>query len=105
MTFRIQPLDSVSITATGAGAYTIPTGTVSAYTQEHSAPLLLNIWVSGSSNCWIQSSGSSNAGDGRYIESGMTAEYGPVTQQNFPQIRFDGAGGCWVSFDVWGSGV
>jgi hypothetical protein len=95
---RIKPLDGVQVA--GTGVQTIGTGTIGDYTQDTSAPMYINVFVTGSGNAYLQSAGSTNAGDGRYVASGGSAQYGPVSYADFPQIRFDAASGAWVSFDV-----
>jgi hypothetical protein len=105
MTFRIKPFDSVNVVASGAGVEAIPTTDVSSYTSTHSTPFMLNIYNNGASTIYIQASGSSEAKDGRFLLTGESATYGPVIVDAFPQLRFDAAGECWVSFDLYGAGV
>jgi len=101
MATRILPLDSVTVTAGAAGQFVIPTTTITAFTSSASAPMYLNVYNSGSSDAFIQVSGSANTSDGRYIASGASAQYGPIAYEDgFPVLRFDGAGGAVVSFDV-----
>lgn len=105
MTFRIKPFDSVEVTSPGANSYAIPTTTIPNFTSPTSGPMILNVYNTGAAILYIQSDGSTNLGDGRVILPGESATYGPVTADSFPQLRFDGVGGCWVSFDLWGAGV
>jgi len=105
MTFRIRPFDSVEVVSPGANAYTIPTTTIPGFLTPTSAPVIINVYNSGAATLYIQLAGSTELADGRVILPGESATYGPVAAENFPQLRFDGAGGCWVSFDLWGAGV
>ena len=105
MTFRIRPFDSVEVTSPGANAYSIPTTTITGFTTPTSAPFIINVYNNGAATLYIQNAGSAELADGRVILPGESATYGPVTADSFPQLRFDGVGGCWVSFDLWGAGV
>jgi hypothetical protein len=92
------------VVAAGAGVETIPETIVSGFDSAHSAPFMLNIYNNGSSKIYIQTSGSTELVDARFLLAGESATYGPVIVDSFPQLRFDAAGECWVSFDLWGAG-
>ena len=104
MATRTKLIDGVTVTASGAGAFAIPTTTLGEYNTDYDSPIIVYIFVAGSGgNAYVQPSGSVRTADGRYIVAGGTGKIGPVSFSDLPQLYFDAAGSAEVSFDILAS--
>jgi uncharacterized 2Fe-2S/4Fe-4S cluster protein (DUF4445 family) len=101
---RVKPVDSVEVSVAQAGVIEIPTSTLSDYDGPYDSDFIINIYVTGSAGAYIQVSGSSQLGDARYVAPGAIGQYGPISIEDMPVLRFAGASGAWISFDPVVSG-